>query len=243
MKQTRRRQGSESLGPSHARILREVLCAGVRKDRFQDLLERWAYWTWATGLWRAKWLGVEVFQYPTDLAVLQRLIWETRPDFVVETGTAEGGSAVFYASILELLDHGEIISIDIDHSSAKRNLSSHPLAHRIRLLTCDSSSPLAATRVREIVGPDSKLHVFLDSDHHRAHVLHELRNFEGLVKVGDYVVVFDTKLEGAWEWRGDNPAIAVREFVSSDKNWIVDRSWEKLGATFGREGILRRIST
>jgi len=187
------------------------------------------------------WLGIPVQQNPNDLITLQQLLFETKPDFVVETGTSLGGSAVFYASIFELLMHGQVISVDIDHSSAKRTLADHPLSKRIRLLTCDSSSPEASRRVKQIVGDHPKLHVFLDSDHHKNHVLAELRNFRDLVPVGHYIVVFDTNLEDSAEWKCDSPATAVEEFLHESNDFEVDRSWEKFEVTLCRGGFLKRV--
>jgi cephalosporin hydroxylase len=198
---------------------------------------------WRSHLWaRTHWLGVPVQQWATDLISLQELIFATRPKFILETGTASGGSAIFYASILELIQDGIVISIDIDQSQASKTIAGHRLSERIRLIQGDSKSHEVSAKVREIAGAEPNLHVFLDSDHSTQHVLGELENFKDLVPVGNYIVVFDTNIAEAKEWRASNPLLAVQIFLSRNPQFAVDHQWEKYRVTFLKNGFLKKVS-
>jgi cephalosporin hydroxylase len=197
---------------------------------------------WKANLWnQTRWLGVPVQQWPTDLVVLQDLIYSTKPNYIIETGTALGGSALFYASIFELMGQGSVVSIDIDQTHSERTLKGHPLSHRIKLIQGDSKSPEVRERVKDIVGRQPHLHVFLDSNHTADHVLNELENFKTLVPVGDYLVAFDTNTADAREWKGSNPLIAVERFLAKNPEFAQDHQWEKFRVTFIRNGFLKRV--
>jgi cephalosporin hydroxylase len=122
------------------------------------------------------WLGRPIIQYPEDLAAMQEIVWRTRPDLIVETGIAHGGSLVFYASMLELTGHGRVLGIDVDIRARNREaIEAHPLARRITMLEGSSVDPAIVAAVRRQADEAERVLVVLDSDHTEAHVLEELR--------------------------------------------------------------------
>jgi cephalosporin hydroxylase len=198
-----------------------------------------------------EWLGRPIIQFPQDMVAMQEIIWRTRPQVIVETGVAHGGSIVFYASMLELIGGpGLVVGVDIEIRAHNRaEIEAHPLAKRIQLVEGSSTE---ADTVRQVIGkiPEgSRVLVVLDSNHTHDHVLRELQLYAPMVTPGSYLVVFDTIVEEMPEdsfpdrpWgRGNNPATAVREFLASAPDFAVDREVEdKLLITVAPGGYLRR---
>jgi cephalosporin hydroxylase len=198
-----------------------------------------------------EWLGRPIIQFPQDMVAMQEIIWRVRPDVVVETGVAHGGSLVFYASLLELLGgSGIVVGIDVEVRPHNRDaIEQHPLARRIRLVEGSSTDDSTLAQVRSLIPAGARVLVALDSNHTHQHVLRELQLYSPLVTPGSYLVVFDTIVEDMPEdsfpdrpWgRGDNPATAVREFLASAPDFSVDREVEdKLLITVAPGGYLRR---
>jgi cephalosporin hydroxylase len=196
------------------------------------------------------WLGRPIIQFPQDMVALQELIWQTRPDVVIETGIAHGGSLIFWASMLELLGgDGRVVGVDIeirDHN--RREIELHPLARRITMIEGSSTDSAVVDRIRESIGPDDRVMVILDSNHTHDHVLRELQLYSPLVSNGNYLVVFDTVIDDMPDdafpdrpWGpGNNPKTAVREFLRSNDRFVVDHEIEnKLMITVAPEGYLR----
>jgi cephalosporin hydroxylase len=202
-------------------------------DEFHRLYYGAAERTWLDTYWR----GVRVYKYPSDLWVYQEILWETRPDLIVECGTAEGGSAFFLASLCEILGRGEVVTIDID---ARRD---RPVHERITYLTGSSLSPEILATVRAVAARKSTVMVLLDSDHRKDHVLAELREYSPLVTLGSYLVVEDTNVNGnpVRPDFGPGPGEAVREFQSATSAFEIDRSREKFLVTANPGGFLRRV--
>jgi len=174
------------------------------------------------------WLGIPIIQYPQDIVALQQIIWECRPDLIVETGVAHGGSTVFFASMLELAGAGTVLGIDIDIRQHNRvAIHSHPLAHRMELLDGSSTDASVAEVVRERAAA-KRVMVVLDSNHTNEHVSRELELYSPLVPAGGYLVVFDTLIENLpndfpdrpWS-RGNNPMTAVRSFLAKNDRFTV----------------------
>jgi len=197
------------------------------------------------------WLGVPVIQFPQDLIALQQIIWDARPDVIVETGVAHGGGTIFLASMLELLGgEGRVIAIDVDiRARNRRAIASHPLSRRIDLLEGSSTDPAIVQRVRDRAR-DKGVLLVLDSDHTHAHVLAELRAYAPLVRRGSYAVVLDTIVErmtpeeiGDRPWApGNSPMSAVREFLTESDRFEIDRRLEDtLMITVAPGGYLRCI--
>jgi cephalosporin hydroxylase len=212
----------------------EVFTAADRHD--------WSYqWNW---------LGLPMIQIPTDIVALQEIMWETKPDLVIETGIARGGSLVFFASMLQLLGEGRVIGIDVDvRAHNRRRIEGHPLAGRIEMIEGSSLDDQVVRAVRVAAEQARSVMVVLDSNHTHAHVLEELRSYAPLVTPGAYLVVSDTTLEDIpaqahrpRPWGpGDNPRTAVDAYLAENPSFEVDDAMDaKLLLTSARRGYLRR---
>lgn len=200
-----------------------------------------------------RWLGRPIIQYPQDIVAVQEIIWSVKPDLIIETGIAHGGSLILSASILELIGgDGIVVGIDIDIRKYNREkIESHPLYRRIRLIEGSSADKKTMRQVKELISSENTVMVFLDSNHTHDHVLQELDLYSPLVTPGSYLVVFDTIVEDMpeemWHGRpwskGNNPKTAVREFLKSHPNFQIDDGLEaKLGITVAPSGYLVRVS-
>lgn len=198
------------------------------------------------------WLGRPLIQLPMDVVAMQEIVWAVKPDLIIETGVAHGGSLLLYASILEMIGHGEVIGVDIDIRPHNRKaIESHPLHKRISLIEGSSVDPAVAAQVRALATGKAKAVVCLDSHHTHAHVLAELNAYADMVSVGSYCVVFDTFVEDMpddfiWTdrpWgKGDNPKTAVWEWIKGHPEFEIDRSVEdRLLITSAPDGYLRRV--
>ncbi|RJO68880.1 MAG: cephalosporin hydroxylase [Myxococcales bacterium] len=198
-----------------------------------------------------RWLGLPMIQFPTDIVALQEIVWRTRPDLIVETGVARGGSLVFFASLLELLGKGDVVGVELDLRPENRAaIFAHPLAKRIAVVDGSSVDPAVAARVRDIAARHERTMVVLDSNHTHEHVLAELNLYAPLVSPGSYLVVFDTVVERMpadafperpWG-RGNNPQTAVNAFLQGADRFVVDRELEaKLSVTSAPGGWLRCV--
>jgi cephalosporin hydroxylase len=199
------------------------------------------------------WMGRPIIQYPQDMIAMQEIIWRVKPDAIVETGIAHGGSLVFYASLLELLGGDrEIVGIDIDirpHNRAA--IEAHPMMKRIHMIQGSSIDDGIAQTVRDRVKGRSNVLVILDSNHTHEHVLRELQLYAPLVKKGSYVIVFDTVVEHMQPdafpnrpWgRGNNPMTAVDQFLKSTSRFEIDRAMDdKLLISVAPRGYLRCVA-
>lgn len=198
------------------------------------------------------WMGRPIIQYPQDIVALQELIWRIRPQVIVETGIAHGGSLVFSASMLQLIgDDGRVIGIDIDIRSHNRKaLDEHPMRSRIDLIEGSSIAPEIVRQVDELVNGRSPVLLILDSNHTHEHVLEELRAYSGLVGSGSYIVVLDTVVEHLPEdtfpdrpWGpGDSPGSAVEVFLAENDRFEVDSELEsRIAITTAPGGYLRCV--
>jgi cephalosporin hydroxylase len=213
-----------------------------------------------------QWLGRPIIQVPQDMVAIQELIWQVKPDLIIETGIAHGGSLILSASMLSLLDYCDaietgqvldpssprrrVLGIDIDIRAHNRAaIEEHPMAHRIDMIQGSSIAPETIAQVHELAARYERVMVILDSNHTHEHVLTELNAYASLVSSGSYCVVFDTVIEdlpaGMYPDRpwdvGNNPKTAVREFLSRNDDFEVDESIEaKLLITVAPSGYLRR---
>jgi len=203
------------------------------------------------------WLGVPILQEPQDIQVWQEIIWTVKPDLIIETGIAWGGSIIFSASMLTLLeacgaiDKGDVIGIDIDiRSHNKGNILSHPMSKKITMLEGSSIDENIVKRVVDLAKNKKNILVCLDSNHTHDHVLAELRAYAPLIGVGSYCIISDTGVEdlpsGATAdrpWgKGNNPKTAVWEFLKENDNFEIDKVIEsKLLLTCSPDGFLKRL--
>jgi cephalosporin hydroxylase len=199
------------------------------------------------------WLGRPMIQLPMDAIAMQEIIWSVKPDLIIETGVAHGGSVIMSASMLQLIGKGDVIGIDIDIRTHNRiAIETHPLASRIKLIEGSSIDTNTVEKVKQLAAEKTKILVFLDSNHTHEHVLAELNAYGPLVSVDSYVVVFDTFVEDLpddYKWtdrpwgKGNNPRTAVWEWIQKNKNFSIDKSIEdKLLITSAPDGFLRRTS-
>ena len=187
-------------------------------------------WTEAT------WLGVQALKNPLDLWVYQEIVFETKPELIVETGTYRGGSALFLASLCDLVGRGEVVSIDIEPE--REDYPAHP---RITYLSGRSSTdPAVVDEVRARAANDPIL-VILDSDHSQAHVEAELATYAPLVPVGCYLIVEDSNIGQIRKDLMPGPQEAIETFLAQVDDFVVDREREKFLITFNPSGYLRRV--
>jgi cephalosporin hydroxylase len=183
-------------------------------------------------LW--SWLGVPIIQLPADVMAMQEVIWATKPDVIIETGVARGGSVLLMASLLELVGNGKVIGIDIDIRTHNRDsIERHPMSKRVVLIEGPSTAPGVMAQVRSEIPAKAAVMAILDSDHSRAHVLNELRQYGPLVTPGCYLVVQDTRLGHLGEqqtpqkrskvWlKGNEPLSAVNDYLQETDRFEVD---------------------
>lgn len=196
------------------------------------------------------WMGRPIIQLPQDMIAMQELVWRIQPDLIIECGIAHGGSIIYYASLLQLLGHGEVLGIDVDIRPHNRKaIEEHPMAHRITMFEGSSIAPEMVAKVRQLA-EGKKVIVVLDSNHTHDHVLEELRAYAPLVSVDSYCVVMDTVVEDMpadffpdrpWG-HGDNPKTAVWQYLKENSDFAIDRQvQDKLLLTVAPDGYLRRV--
>jgi cephalosporin hydroxylase len=190
------------------------------------------------GTWYAtSWLGVPTWKLPLDLWIYQEILHEIRPDLIVETGTAFGGSAFYLASLCDILRGGEVMSIDVKEDPKR------PRHERITYLLGSSTSEEIVSKVKARAAGAKTVLVILDSDHSRKHVLAEIGTYAPLVTRGSYLIVEDTNVNGhpVYPDFGPGPMEAVEDFLKASRDFQVDTTREKFLLTFNPRGYLRRV--
>ena len=214
------RAKSEALGRD-----RQVFDAAVDVLHAADKYDYFYLWSW---------MGVPIIQLPADIIATQEVVWATKPDVIIETGVARGGSVLFMASLLELIGKGTVIGVDIDIRAHNRDsIERHPMAKRVVLIEGPSTEPATLAKVAAAIPADASVMVVLDSDHSRDHVLAELRTYGPLVTKGCYLVVADTIL-GHFDanqtprnrskvWiKGNEPLSALEAYLKETDRFEVD---------------------
>jgi cephalosporin hydroxylase len=213
-----------------------------------------------------RWLGLPIIQYPQDIVVLQEIVWGIKPDLIIETGIARGGSLALSSSLLMMCDFEEaqregrpfdatrpkrkVVGIDIDIRPHSRNaLEVHPLRGYMNLIEGSSVDPVVIKAVKSIASHHQRVLVLLDSNHTHEHVLAELEAYAPLVSAGSYCIVYDTAIEdmprGSFPNRlwdvGNNPKTAVHEYLNAHPEFVIDNAIpDKLQITVAPDGYLRR---
>lgn len=185
-------------------------------------------------LW--SWMGLPIIQMPADIMATQEVIWANRPDVIIETGVARGGSLIFMASLQKIIGTGKVIGVDIDIRAHNReSIEAHPVAPLITLIEGSSIAAETLAKVREAIPPGASVMVVLDSDHSRDHVLAELRAYGPLVTPGQYMVVADTllgqsdssqtptKRSAIW-YPGDEPYAALNAYMAETDRFETDEA-------------------
>jgi len=217
--------------------LKRLLLKRYLKRFIVNSFHKLYYHTETTTWHNTFWLGIHTDKCPLDLWNYQEIIFEVEPDVIIETGTGCGGSSLFFASICDLINKGRVISIDLEDVSKK------PQHKRIRYLSGSSISKEIEKQVQQLVSDDDKVLVDLDSDHTKEHVLQELTIYSKLVTPDSYIIVEDTNLGGhpVKPHRYPGPMEAVKEFLKTNPNFIIDKSREKFYLTFNPNGYLKRV--
>ena len=213
------------------------------------------------------WLGRPIIQYPQDIVAFQELVWQVKPDLIVETGIAHGGSLVLSASLLAMLDYCEaqqngqtldpnkparkVLGVDIDiRPHNKKAIEDHPMANRIEMIQGSSIAPDIIKQVRDRAHQAKRILICLDSNHTHDHALAELEAYAPLTSVGSYCIVFDTIIEDLPEgsfpdrpWnKGKNPKTAVWEYIKKHPEFVIDKSIDnKIIISVAPDGFLKRI--
>jgi cephalosporin hydroxylase len=227
---------------------------GLRDDADVQALSR----IWLREITRHKyaynfsWMGRPIIQFPQDMLAMQEIMWNSKPDLVIETGIAHGGSLIYYASLLEMLGgDGYVLGIDIDIRSHNRAaIENHPMSGRIQMIEGSSTGQKTIDAVKAHAEDKQSVLLILDSNHTHEHVLAELQAYAPLVTKGNYAVVFDTLLEympddlvqdRSWG-RGNNPKTAVDAYLQSTDRFEIDADMEsKLLITVAPGGYLRCV--
>lgn len=197
------------------------------------------------------WLGLPIIQLPQDILISQDLIWRNKPDIIIETGIAWGGSVILYAAILELIGRGQVIAIDTTlPEHIKEEIKKYKFSNRITLIEGDSIKPETIEEVRKYLKPGKSVSVFLDSNHTHEHVLNELRAYGQMVTMGQYLTVYGTAIDTlpppahrkrTWG-PGNSPLSAIKKFLQETGRFQVDEYINKVPlCTFSPEGRLKCV--
>lgn len=237
----------------------KTLCAAAAEFMQASTIPKYSY--------NFSWQGRPIIQYPQDMVAMQELIWQIKPDLIIETGIAHGGSLIFSASLLALLDmcdaiesgatldpkmpQRKVLGIDIDIRAHNRAaIEAHPMTSRIQMIQGSSIAPEIIEQVKQLAKGYERVLVCLDSNHTHDHVLAELEAYAPLTSVGSYCVVFDTIVEDLPKemfpdrpWGpGDNPKTAVWEYLKTHHEFAIDMSIQhKLLITVAPDGYLKRL--
>lgn len=192
---------------------------------------------WEKGLGNCYWFGIKTLKCPLDCWIYQEIIYKVKPDIIIESGTFNGGSALYLAGLCDLLNKGKIITIDIDSNKGK------PKHKRIKYLVGMSTSTTIVNTIKKLIKPTDKVLVILDSDHSYDNVITELRIYNEFVTKGSYVIVEDTNINGhpVRSEFGPGPMEAVKKFMKETDKFKIDREQEKFFVTFNPSGYLQRI--
>lgn len=202
------------------------------KEAFDTISREWIRVGWSQKYqYTFSWMGRPIIQLPEDMIRMQEVIFKIKPDVIIETGVAHGGSLIFYSSLCKAMDNGRVIGIDIEirpHNRAA--IESHPLNDRITLIEGSSIAPEIVNEVRTLIKKDETVLVILDSNHSYEHVMAELESYAGLVTSGSYIIATDGVMQdladvprGNESWETDNPAHAACDFAAKNSSFIIEQ--------------------
>ena len=226
-------------------------------EAFKILSQAWLRCGWDTKyVYSFTWLGRPIIQLPEDMFRIQEVIYRIKPDVIIETGVAHGGSLIFYASLCKAIGKGRVIGIDIEIRPHNRKaIEAHELYEYITLLEGSSISPEVLAQVRKLVEPGETTLVLLDSNHTKQHVLEELRAYSPLVPVNSYIVACDgimAYLAGAprtqLDWPQNNPLTAIQDFLRENSDFLIEEPTFPFNegsinerVTYWPSGFLKRV--
>jgi cephalosporin hydroxylase len=197
---------------------------------FEQLTQHWLKSGWQNRVpYTYSWLGFQILQIPDDMVRAQEVIFATKPDLIIETGVAGGGSVVYYASLMQLIGHGHVLGIE-KGLRCRARVEASVVADRITLIEGDSTSAEAIAIATNMAAPKQRVMVMLDSNHSWRHVAAELKAYAPLVTRGSYIVVCDSNMaeladtpRGNPEWETDNPRTAAEEFLAANPQFHVEQ--------------------
>lgn len=201
------------------------------REAFSVVSQAWLRCGWDNKyVYGFSWMGRPIIQLPEDMIRIQEVIYALKPDVIVETGVAHGGSLIFYAGLCKAMEHGRIVGIDIEIRPHNRGaIEAHELAPYITLVEGSSTDPAIVRQVKSLVRPDETVLVILDSNHLKQHVLDELDAYADLVSVGSYIVACDgimhqvvggPRTSPDWTW--NNPTEAAKEFAARRTEFVIE---------------------
>lgn len=217
------------------------------QEAFSAISRAWLRLGWESKyVYGFSWLGRPIIQLPEDIVRIQELIYRVKPNVIVETGVAHGGSLVLYASLLNAMGGGRVIGIDIEiREKNRRAIEAHELSGLITLIEGSSTDGEVVANTTRIINPGDRVMVILDSNHSKSHVLAELRAYSPLVSPGSYIVVCDgimRQVAGASrtspDWLDDNPLEAIKEFLAEDGRF----AQEEPAFPFNEGSIVERVT-
>ncbi len=218
---------------AHQKFLDHPLVARTISSQFHKLYYHSPSRPWLN----TRWLGIPVLKCPLDFWIYQEIIHEIKPDVIIECGTYKGGSALFFAALCEFMQHGRVITIDIQ-TDAQR-----PQHERITYLLGSTIAPEIVAQVRALLRPNESVMAVLDSDHSMSYVLQEMKIYNALVTPGSYLIVEDTSINGhpVAPQYGPGPMEAVQAFLKENDAFVVDKTREKFFMSFNPNGYLKKI--
>jgi len=202
------------------------------KEAFEIISNLWVKVGWNEKYsYTFSWLGRPIVQLPEDMIRIQEVIYRIKPDVIIETGVAHGGSLIYYATLCKAFEKGRVVGIDIEIRPHNRNaIEGHELSSYITLVEGSSTSPEVLDQVRSLIKPGESVLVILDSNHTRQHVLDEMRSYCDLVTKGSYLVATDGIMKdfndvprGNPEWIWDNPNKAAQEFAAETPQFLLEQ--------------------
>jgi cephalosporin hydroxylase len=217
------------------------------KEAFELISREWLKVGWNQKYsYTFSWLGRPIVQLPEDMIRVQEVIYRLRPDVIIETGVAHGGSLIYYASLCQIMEQGRVIGIDIEIRPHNRQaIEAHEMSPLITLIEGNAASPEVVQRVHSMVKSGESVLVILDSNHSKQHVTNELREYCDLVSPGSYLVATDGLMKdlydvpnGKAEWVGDNPVAAVVEFIASHPEFV----WEQPAWSFNESRLTKNVT-
>lgn len=216
-------------------------------EAFALISEQWLKVGWNQKYpYTFSWMGRPIIQLPEDMIRIQEVIYRVRPDVIVETGVAHGGSLIFYAGLCKAMDQGRVIGIDIEIRPHNRKaIEAHELFSLITLVEGSSIAPETVRHVRSLIAPNETVLILLDSNHSRQHVLGELEAYHDLVTRNSYIVATDGNMKdladvprGKPEWVWDNPCSAAAAFVAAHREFAL----EEPAFEFNESNISERLT-
>lgn len=200
-------------------------------EAFHALSDLWVKVGWNQKyIYSFSWFGVPIIQLPEDMIRYQEAVFSLKPDVIIETGVAHGGSAVFSASLCKLIGKGRVIAVDIDiRPHNRKRIENHPLTDLITLIEGSSTAPDVVAKVRSLIKPGETVLVVLDSDHSYSHVMGELEAYAPLVTEGSWIIATDGVMRdltdvprGKSTWDTDNPSKAAQDFAVSNVRFVIE---------------------